>query len=667
MNPDDLKNIFEINNLNTGIIQGVYNFESGSECLVFNDYYPTGAQVISGDVTRPISETFPLVAISCTSNVTGNLGSSGVFKGEDVLELASDLSTGNWTFFVDYYQSESTQGNVARVLASSMETYTGASGFNFGVNGSNRAYFEYLDTGNQRRIYTHPKELGENNVISVSQSSNVLTIINHDIGSFDHEVAQFRLENFTESSYFFIGNFGTTGSSTPSSYTGFSGQIDSFILYGGALNPSQQNTIAENYFYSGIESGTTVAYSITGQEITGVDVNLTGLTGTGVTGFIPQIYKTIETCLCGDINFYKDSGVSGELFGQVVEFLTGSGIISGSGFSGIGAQRTNDYSKSLKYAEQCISFIDEIDTGNYFEIYSHTSFYDTQLNITPEFLGDNNYYPSTGYEGGNLNVFLNGLAKYSGDQFSITTDTAVDYKVKFDDLPSSGQDAVVFDIISGDQNIIESFSGYAVTGIEITNSGGGYTGVPSVVFSGGENAAATAFTGEAGGTVKVTGLVLTSGGSGFLSSPTITIEGGGATTSATASGFIDQENFTISNTHTGDIYLNGYKLLSGVDFTGDASEISLISSQIQNNNKYVTGNILVLPRISESYNRITGNASQFINAGVGLIDEQVWVNGKRIEEDSYFKVSNVGLLKYNNFVTGFNTNIYNNTNDFFDT
>ena len=78
--------------------------------------------------------------------------------------------------------------------------------------------------------------------------------------------------------------------------------------------------------------------------------------------------------------------------------------------------------------------------------------------------------------------------------------------------------------------------------------------------------------------------MLTSGGSGFLSSPTITIEGGGATTSATASGFIDQENFTISNTHTGDIYLNGYKLLSGVDFTGDASEISLISSQIQNNN-----------------------------------------------------------------------------------
>jgi hypothetical protein len=50
-----------------------------------------------------------------------------------------------------------------------------------------------------------------------------------------------------------------------------------------------------------------------------------------------------------------------------------------------------------------------------------------------------------------------------------------------------------------------------------------------------------------------------------------------------------------------------------------------------------------------------------------LIDEQVWVNGKRIEEDSYFKVSNAGLLKYNNFVTGFNTNIYNNTNDFFDT
>jgi len=667
MNSNDLKNVFVTNNLNTGVINGVYTFESGSGCLIFNDFYTTGSQVISGDVDSPIAETYPLISISCSSNVVDNLSSSsGVFKGQDILQLSNDLSTGDWTFFIDYHQNPSTRGNVARVLVSSMDTHTGTSGFNFGVNASNRAYFEFLDTDNNRNILTHSKELGENNIISVSQDLNTLTIINHDIGSFEHEESEFELSGFSESSDFFIGNFGATGATTPAIYTGFSGEMDSFVLYGGALTPSYQNTIAENYFFSGIVSGSTEAFAITGQEITGVNVNLTGLTGTGITGFIPQIYKTVESCLCGDINFYRDSGVSGELFGQVVDFLTGAGIVTGSGFNEIAPQRNNNYDKSLKYAEQGISFINKVNTGNYFELYSQTSFYNNKLSISPQYLGGNDFYPTTGYKEGNLNLYLNGLAKHSGEDFSVVFDEAVDNKIVIDNLPFTGEDTLIIDIISGNQNIIESFSGYAVTGIQITNSGSGYTSVPTVVFGGGENAAATAFTGQADGTVKITGLILTSGGSGFLSNPTVTLQGGGATDTATASGFVDRENFTISNPYTGDVYLNGYKLISGLDYTESSSQISLVSSTIQDS-KYVTGNILILPRISENYNRITGNISQFVNTQLGLIEEQVWVDGERIGETDYFKVSNAGLLKYDQFITGFDTNIYNNTNNFFNT
>ena len=81
-------------------------------------------------------------------------------------------------------------------------------------------------------------------------------------------------------------------------------------------------------------------------------------------------------------------------------------------------------------------------------------------------------------------------------------DEAVDNKSRPMTLPFTGEDTLIIDIISGNQNILRIFSGYAVTGIQITNSGSGYTSVPTVVFGGGEIAAATAFTSSSGCTVK---------------------------------------------------------------------------------------------------------------------------------------------------------------------
>ena len=84
MNSETLNTIFTINSLPTGLIQAVYTFESGSGCLIFNDYYPTGEQVYNGDVTRPVLETCPAVSISCSANVVNNLNtSSGVISGTE--------------------------------------------------------------------------------------------------------------------------------------------------------------------------------------------------------------------------------------------------------------------------------------------------------------------------------------------------------------------------------------------------------------------------------------------------------------------------------------------------------------------------------------------------------------------------------------------------------
>ena len=666
MNAETLKTIFAINDLPTGIIQAVYTFESGSGCLLFNDLFPTGSQVDENDLTRPVSETSPAVSLSCSDHVMNNLSSSsGQFTSAESFQVVENLNTGNWTFFIDYNRPISPSSNVATVLASSMTEYSGTSGFNFGVNGSNRAYFEYIDSNSTRRIHTHPKELGVNNLISVSQNIDTVSIINHDIGSFEHESAQFSIPNFVESDTFYFGIFPT---GTNSGYTGFSGNFDSLVLYKGALGSEAQNIIAEDYFFSGIQQGFTSGTLVSGLEVTGVDVNLTGITGSGVTGYISVIYKTIETCLHGDINFYRDSGVSGELIGEVVTYLTGSGFVTGTSFTTIAPQKIHDYSKTLKYAEKGISFLEKLPNDSVVELYTFETFHPQELNLQATYQGGTSpkFYTSSGYDNGNINVFADGLSQYSGTAFTITDDQVGAKYISFTGN-FGGSTNVVFDRINGSQEAVQTFSGFEITGLNLLTSGSGYTSVPTVVFSGGENAAATAITGEADGTTKVTGLTLVSGGSGFVTSPVISIEGGGGSPVATAEAFIDQNNYTLLTSNSNDPYLNGYKLISGLDFTQSASEITLISSQIQNS-QYITGDLIFLPRINTDYVRFTGTAEQFVNTNVSLVEEQVWLNRKRIIlNKDYIRVSDIGLLKTPQFISGFNNLVYNNSNDFFNT
>lgn len=665
MNAETLKLVLEINDLPTGSIQAVYTFESGSGCVLFNDLYATGEQVYGGDLTSPVVETSPAISTACSSHVLDNLStSSGLFTGADVFQVAEKIPTGEWTFFADYNEPVSTQGNIARVLVSTMDNYTGTSGFNFGLNASNRPYFEYIGSGNSRKILTHSKDVGINNLISVSQNVDTILITNHDIGSFEHESEEFQLSGFLASDTLNIGNFPT---GTNPNYAGFSGNMDSFILYRKALAGDTQNLIAENYFYSGIQSGQTDQTLVSGLEVTGVDINLSGLTGTGITGHISSLYETIETCLCGDINFYKNSGVSGELFGQVVTYLTGSGYVTGLDFTEIPPTKSVNYGKTLKYAEQGITFLDKVPADSVVELYSFTNFYPDLLNLQASLLTQSEFFTSTGYSGGNINVFGNGLAQYSGSEFTIVNGQLGSENINFTNNNFSGSDTIIFDRISGDQNSVYAFSGFTVTGLDVVNLGSGYTSVPTVIFSGGENTAATAVTGEADGTTKVTSLILTSGGSGHVIAPTVIISGGEPSVTATAEAFIDQNNYSLPTTNANDLYLAGYKLVSGLDYTQTVSEVTLVATQVQNS-QYSTGNVIFLPRISDNYIHFTGTANQFVNTSVNLVEEQVWLNRKRVVRDQdYVRVSNTSLMKSPAFITGFVNTIYNNSNNFFNT
>jgi phage tail sheath protein FI len=78
----------------------------------------------------------------------------------------------------------------------------------------------------------------------------------------------------------------------------------------------------------------------------------------------------------------------------------------------------------------------------------------------------------------------------------------------------------------------------AVSAVEVTNQGTGYTSAPTVAFSGGggTGAAATAVLGTGASAGKVVGVTITNPGSGYTSAPTVAFSGGGGSgAAATAS------------------------------------------------------------------------------------------------------------------------------------
>jgi len=81
------------------------------------------------------------------------------------------------------------------------------------------------------------------------------------------------------------------------------------------------------------------------------------------------------------------------------------------------------------------------------------------------------------------------------------------------------------------QAVVTSITGGAVSSIQITNPGYGYTATPAITFSSGA-AAATAVVGSG----LVSSLTVTNAGSGYTSAPTLTFTGGGGSGAAAVAG-----------------------------------------------------------------------------------------------------------------------------------
>ena len=109
-----------------------------------------------------------------------------------------------------------------------------------------------------------------------------------------------------------------------------------------------------------------------------------------------------------------------------------------------------------------------------------------------------------------------------------------------------------------------------------------------------------------------------------------------------------------------DLYLNGNKLISGVDYNEAAGSVTIYTTNL------IDGDLLLLPKHDSNRVRYTGNNANNFDTSIPLFDEQVWVNGLRqIKDLDYQKLAD-SSLKYTTFsLEPFSQVVYNNETGYF--
>jgi len=139
------------------------------------------------------------------------------------------------------------------------------------------------------------------------------------------------------------------------------------------------------------------------------------------------------------------------------------------------------------------------------------------------------------------------------------------------------------------------------------------------------------------------------------------ISGSGSLTGLTTQDVTNgSKAFSGSYINNRDLYLNGMKLTSGIDYSGVGATVVLSTTNLTD------GDILVLPKHNKNLSRFTGYNDNNFDTNLSLFDEQVWVNGLRqIRGTDYEKLSNFNL-NYSTFSLDPMTDIiYNNDTGYF--
>lgn len=424
----------------TGSTACLYSFSSGSGQIVFNELVSNEANFLDDNINKVNGNVFPGVALGDENPSLPTSNGTGYFNGNDAVYVAPHFSSDDWTVFLNFSGCNFHSGDKTVIMLSSANSSLPLSGFNVGINNSQRVYFEYHNTTEGLKRCVHPEEINDKNLISISKLDNSLSISSHHFLDNSTSLSSFNLSGYSGCRDWCLGGFSGLGASDPK-YKYFSGYFDDFLLFSRGLTNTQTSLLSEAFFMTGYSEEREIRTTGYRAEITGTTINFSGVTGSGITGHVDSFIETVN----GE-DIYIRSGISGALTGgQQTTFLTGSNVeferISRTGISKLFDM---DYAKT--FAERNVVISKAVNPSNNFELYSQLS-RNTGVNLSAQWTTEASGYKldSSYVSGTNINVYKNGYAQYSGDEYF----TSGAYLVF--DSASSSSDVVIYDYATGNQ------------------------------------------------------------------------------------------------------------------------------------------------------------------------------------------------------------------------
>jgi len=615
---------------------GFYKLTSGASntldtYVVLNQLHDSGSQLYdSGDGNILINgDNYPALINSNSSSVTG----SGNFDGKSSLMSAHRITGGSWTCFLDFSGEYSIDNpSLSQVLVSTMTETNCTSGFNVGINGSNRLYYDYVTGVKGTNVHRHGETLSNHlkklNLISVAKTPTMLEVSLHKPNE-DTVSLKSPLNNYTDSEELFWGGF-ANGGAYSAFYTGFSGYINTIGLFHEYVSEASRNTIADSFFLEAYSDAGLVTGERTTKQVTGVEVQSLQ-TGWGITGYKLTAKDYHENEDGDNVPVYALSGIEGRLYKEILVDLTGSkNIRSITGYyTSETPTNNNDYINKSNAMPGQIKFVESLAAGETVEIYSHSKFLNTI-----------NYVTTTQY-------FFENVNNTEGKAFDVQG-----YQLKNNNFSFNSSDKQPFMQIFRNGVAQQEVSGLHAVSAIFNNVGGNLkeVGDPLGIYKGdyfiNDNSAGPL--GTAGNAGRINNnryeIVLNSQEDSFGDTDHISFD--------IVSGVSLTGEFPGSNVHfTGeylnkDIYLNGRKLLSGHEYsqssTGGKTSYLLDATEIGAVNK---GELLFLPQASTDFSRVTGDSGGESFSVDNVFFEQVWRNGVRqIPGIDYFRAPKNSLI-----------------------
>ena len=365
--------------------------------VVYNQILPTGSQLKRDSQDNPLISTqgFPAVIASDSTSITG----SGHFDGNCSLRIANSDLKDSWTCFLDFsgYDIDADNFDLNQVLLSTMKSENSLSGFNFGVNGSNRLYYEYISGGEnmyfdeggaekqlnvspsfQRETQTFTNHLKNLNVISLSKTENGIEFSLHKPNE-NTESFKTLTPEFSGSKEMILGGmspeYEANNQIYKNYYTGFSGYVNTFLLFNDYIPETARNTIAESFWTESYTPETLETGESTHKEVTGVEVQNV-LSGQGIVSYSLEETGSYVNQDGETVKLYGEVPVMGNVFQDVLVDLTSDvdvKSITGKYVSESSVANTS-YINSTQRVAGKIKFATPLEPEDTYEIYSHDSF-----------------------------------------------------------------------------------------------------------------------------------------------------------------------------------------------------------------------------------------------------------------------------------------------------